>query len=196
MKKIMLSLAIATISLASYKKADAQVSVQINLGGLFSAAINSVPTVPVAPVAADDYYYYNDINCYYDVANSQYIYPDNGMWYYSTSVPVIFQNYDFRSARYSRMDRRAFMGRGINAQPYSRQMMMANRGNYNAPMMNRGYNNRMDDRRMEQDRYAQQQYNRQAQMQDRQQFDHMQRNITMNNRDRGNYRESSHRDHF
>ncbi|WP_447641246.1 MULTISPECIES: hypothetical protein [Chitinophagaceae] len=157
MKKTILSLAIAIISLASYKKADAQVSVQINIGGVFSAAINSAPVM--APIAAvpSDYYYYDDINCYYDVANSQYIYPDNGMWYYSATIPVLFRNYDFRNARHIAMDKRAFMGRGINPIAYNRQPVMNNRG----------FNNPMEYRRMEQDRYAQQNFNRQPQMQER-----------------------------
>jgi|GEM_PF-6195650 len=173
MKKIILSLAIATISLASDKKADAQVSVQLNIGGVFSAAINSAP-IMAAPIAdAGDYYYYDDINCYYDVANSQYIYPYEGGWYYSNTIPVMYRNYDFRNARRIAMDRRAFQGRNIRPVAFNRQPMMDN---------DRGFENR----RMEQNRIPQQNWNRQPQMQHA---------VTMNNNSR-NMREASHRGRF
>lgn len=175
MKKVILSLAVAAISLASYKKADAQVSVQINIGGLFSATVNSAPMMSAPMVAnAGDYYYYNDINCYYDVANCQYIYPYDGGWYYSSAVPVMYRNYDFRNARRTAMDRRAFLGRGINPVAYNRPAMVDNRG----------YNNPMGNGRMEQqDRFAQQNFNRQPQMQQERQMQ-VQRAITMNNNGR------------
>lgn len=186
MKKVILSLAIATISLASYKKADAQVSVQINLGGVFSAAISSAP-VMAAPIVANsgDYYYYDDINCYYDVANSQYIYPDNGAWYYSASIPVMFGNYDFRNARRIAMDRRSFMGRGINPVAFNnRQPMMMNG--------NRGFINPMGSGRMNQDRFAQQNMARQPQMQERR-MEQMGGQPNMNNRGSNNPMQNGNR---
>ncbi|MFT4202731.1 MAG: hypothetical protein QM610_02350 [Chitinophagaceae bacterium] len=167
MKKIFLSLSIAAISMTGYKSANAQVSVQLNIGGILSAAISSAPVV----ADAGNYYYYDDINCYYDVANSQYIYPENGAWYYSNTVPVIYRNYNFRNARHIAMDRRAFQGRGINARPFNQQQNM-------------GYRNQMPGRPMEQQqRYAQQNVSpRQPQMQNRQQVE--QRSITMNRNER------------
>ncbi|PZP50819.1 MAG: hypothetical protein DI598_04750 [Pseudopedobacter saltans] len=178
MKKIFHSLAIIAISFASYKKAEAQVSVQINVGGIFSAAISSAP-VMAAPIVANtnDYYYYDDINCYYDVANGQYIYPDNGVWYYSSAVPMLFENYNFRNARHIAMDRRAFMGRGINPIAFNRQPMMGNGRMNNMPMGNN---------RMNQDRFAQQNMARQPQMQERRMEQFGSSQPMMNNRGSNN----------
>ncbi len=163
MKKLVLSSAIVAISIASYKKADAQLSLQINIGGVFSATVSTAPTVPV--VAASDYYYYNDINCYYDVANNQYIYPENGAWYYSSVAPVMFSNYDFRNSRRTVMDRKSFEGRNIRPTVYNRQ----------AIPNNNGYNNTMN-----QNRFAQQNRAKEPQMQQRNN-QQAQRSMAMNN---------------
>jgi hypothetical protein len=84
MKKIAFALALFMSVLA-----HSQVSVNVNIG-----------TPPNwGPVGYDDsrYYFLPDIDIYYDVTQSQYIYLDNGVWVRERSVPARYRNYDFYS---------------------------------------------------------------------------------------------------
>jgi len=66
--------------------AHAQVSVNVNIG-----------TPPNwGPVGYDDsrYYYLPDIDTYYDVVQSQYIYDNNGTWIRERRLPAQYRQYD------------------------------------------------------------------------------------------------------
>jgi hypothetical protein len=68
---------------------NAQVSVSVNIG-----------TPPVwAPVdhASADYYYIPDVQCYYDVRATQFIYLNNGVWIRSGYLPQQYRGYDLNS---------------------------------------------------------------------------------------------------
>ncbi|OXB15695.1 hypothetical protein [Flavobacterium reichenbachii] len=67
----------------------AQVSINVNIG-----------TPPSwGPEGYDDsrYYYLPDIDVYYDVNNSQYIYDNNGVWVREKRIPARYRNYDLYS---------------------------------------------------------------------------------------------------
>ena len=85
MKKFILILTLIA-GTAIYKSAEAQVSVNINIGAQ-----------PVwGPVGYDyaEYYYLPDIECYYYVPRRQFIYMSNGRWEFSYSLPYRYRNYD------------------------------------------------------------------------------------------------------
>ncbi len=85
MKKLILLSAILLTSLISYK-ADAQVSVNVNIG-----------TQPVwGPVGYDyvQYYYLPDIDAYYAVDARRYTYFSGGRWITSAYLPPMYRNYD------------------------------------------------------------------------------------------------------
>jgi len=44
------------------------------------------------------YYYFPDWGMYYDVRNSEYVYMDEGNWFFSRQVPMRYASYDFSSA--------------------------------------------------------------------------------------------------
>lgn len=81
---------VLAIALFAATSAQAQVSVNVNLG------------VPVwgPPVASSvDYYYLPDIDAYYDLRSTQYVYVNQGRWIRSRSLPVAYRNYDLRNGR-------------------------------------------------------------------------------------------------
>jgi len=73
----------------------AQVSVNVNIG---TPKVNvNIGQPPVwGPAGYDDveYYYLPDIQVYYDIRLSQYIYFGNGQWIRSRSLPRYCRNYD------------------------------------------------------------------------------------------------------
>jgi len=69
--------------------ADAQVSVHVNIG-----------TPPMwGPAGYDDvrYYYLPDVESYYDVQTSMFIYNRNGIWIHRTYLPARYRSYDLYS---------------------------------------------------------------------------------------------------
>lgn len=66
--------------------ANAQVNVSINIG--------SQPAWGPTGYDHVDYYYLPDIDCYYDVPNKVYVYPDNNSWRRSRTLPSRYGNFD------------------------------------------------------------------------------------------------------
>ncbi|UQD57204.1 hypothetical protein [Flavobacterium sp. K5-23] len=67
----------------------AQVSVSVNIG--------SPPLWGPAGYAEVDYYYLPDVQSYYDIRASQFIYFGNGRWIRSRYLPRQYRNYDLYS---------------------------------------------------------------------------------------------------
>ncbi|SNR29885.1 hypothetical protein [Flavobacterium sp. ov086] len=70
----------------SFSYTQAQVSVNVNIG-----------TPPAwGPVGYTDvrYYYLPDLQTYYDVSTSNYVYLNNGRWVRTRSLPSVYRNYD------------------------------------------------------------------------------------------------------
>ncbi|NMH29623.1 hypothetical protein [Flavobacterium silvaticum] len=84
MKKFLLILVFATATTFG------QVSVNVNISAPFWA--------PPTPVGVQ-YYYLPDINTYYDIGTTEYIYVNRGNWIRSRNLPVVYRNYDFRRGR-------------------------------------------------------------------------------------------------
>jgi len=90
MKKLILFAAVLMVSLLSINNVKAQVSLNVNIG-----------QQPVwGPTGYDhvDYYYFPDIDAYYYVPTSQYIYSNGGRWVWVRSLPSQFRNFDLYKA--------------------------------------------------------------------------------------------------
>lgn len=90
-----LKLITAGIILFAASTSQAQVSINVNLG---APAVVVRPTwVPQNQVNVD-FYYLPEIQSYYDVNASMYVYMNNGNWCRTRYVPVQYRNYDLRHA--------------------------------------------------------------------------------------------------
>ncbi len=78
-------IAVGIILLVS-STSQAQVSVSLNIG--------TAPSWAPRGYANVEYYYLPDIETYYDVRASQYIYFGGGVWTRSRYLPVQYRNYD------------------------------------------------------------------------------------------------------
>lgn len=65
----------------------AQVNVSINIGNQPAWGPTGYDHV--------DYYYLPDIDCYYDVPNKVYVYPNGNSWVRSRNLPSKYKNFDF-----------------------------------------------------------------------------------------------------
>lgn len=80
--KIILALLFAV----SVNNMSAQVSVNVNVG--------TPPRWAPATPAGVEYYFLPDINSYYDIRTTEYIYVTNGKWVRSRSLPVAYRSYN------------------------------------------------------------------------------------------------------
>lgn len=71
----------------AFTGAQAQVSVNVNVG--------TPPAWGPAESPQARYYYIPDIETYYDVNSSEYIYLTNGRWVRTTAVPAPYRSYNF-----------------------------------------------------------------------------------------------------
>lgn len=65
--------------------AQSQVSVNVNIGP---------PPVWGPPVTVEEYYYLPDVESYYDLRTSQFIYLNRGNWIRSTALPARYRGYN------------------------------------------------------------------------------------------------------
>ncbi|KAF2080060.1 hypothetical protein [Flavobacterium sharifuzzamanii] len=70
----------------SFGYVQAQVSVNVNIG--------TPPAWGPAGYADARYYYLPDLETYYDVSTSNYVYLNNGKWVRTRSLPSAYRNYD------------------------------------------------------------------------------------------------------
>jgi hypothetical protein len=66
--------------------ANAQVSVNVNIG--------SPPMWGPAGYTDVQYYYLPDVQAYYDIRSSMFIYQNSGVWVHRTYLPTRYRNYD------------------------------------------------------------------------------------------------------
>ena len=81
-----LKIAIAGLVLLVANATQAQVSINVNIG--------NPPAWGPAGYAEMEYYYLPDIEAYYDVRASQFIYFGGGRWVRSRHLPYHYRNYD------------------------------------------------------------------------------------------------------
>ena len=79
-------IAAGIVLLATTATTQAQVSVNVNIG--------TPPAWGPAGYSNIDYYYIPDVQSYYDIRNSQFIYYGNGKWIRSRNLPQQYRNYD------------------------------------------------------------------------------------------------------
>jgi len=84
MKTLKLFLFVTALFLAV--TTQAQVSVNVNLG--------SPPQWGPVGYSEARYYYLPDVEAYYDVPSSMFIYLDRGIWVHRTYLPTRYRNYD------------------------------------------------------------------------------------------------------
>lgn len=89
MKKQIVLAAIVLLSCFGYG-AHAQVSVHFNL--------ETQPVWGPAGYTYAQYYYIPDIDAYYDVANRDYVYLQDGQWVTTSYLPPVYANYDMARA--------------------------------------------------------------------------------------------------
>lgn len=77
---------LATLLLFASNAMQAQVSVNVNLG--------AQPSWGPVGYSAVDYYYIPDVQAYYDVRATQFIYLNGGNWIRSSRLPQQYRNYD------------------------------------------------------------------------------------------------------
>ena len=75
------------IAFIAFGSAQAQVSVNVNIG--------TPPAWGPAGYSEVQYYYLPDIETYYDVRTSEYIYLTNGRWVRTGTVPAPYRTYNF-----------------------------------------------------------------------------------------------------
>jgi hypothetical protein len=90
MKKVILKTLLAgALVLSIHAGTQAQVSVNINIG--------NQPAWGPTGYNHVDYYYLPDVESYYDVSTSQYIYQEGGRWIFARNLPARYRNYDLYS---------------------------------------------------------------------------------------------------
>jgi hypothetical protein len=85
MKKLTILFAFS-IGLIMASQAQVSVNVGVNIGGQ--------PDWGPAGYDRADYYYFPDMDVYYDVPQRQYVYMNNGRWFFGASLPGRYRNYD------------------------------------------------------------------------------------------------------
>ncbi|AYD46977.1 hypothetical protein [Arachidicoccus soli] len=85
MKKILIAFVIL-FSCLQLQKASAQLSLSINIG--------SQPAWGPVGYNYVQYYYLPDINCYYNVADGEYVYPVGNHWHFASRLPERYRDYD------------------------------------------------------------------------------------------------------
>ncbi|SDH09096.1 hypothetical protein SAMN04488062_10495 [Flavobacterium omnivorum] len=76
----------AIVFLVGTNAIQAQVSVNVNIG--------SPPAWGPVGYSAVDYYYLPDVEAYYDIRNTQFIYFGRGQWIRSRNLPTQYRNYN------------------------------------------------------------------------------------------------------
>lgn len=88
MKKLKL-LALLGIILFASTTIHAQVSINVNIG--------TAPSWGPSGYSNVDYYYLPDVQAYYDIRATQFIYLSNGRWIHARYLPGRYRNYDLYS---------------------------------------------------------------------------------------------------
>lgn len=84
--KTIKSITIAMLLLFATSSIQAQVSINVNIG--------AQPVWAPEVHSSANYYYIPDVQCYYDVRATQFIYLNNGAWIRSSRLPHHYRNYD------------------------------------------------------------------------------------------------------
>ena len=86
MKKFILLTALFAGAIFFHSNAQVKVNVNLNVG--------SQPVWGPTGYDRADYYYLPDIDCYYDINRSQFIYNSGNRWVFASQLPSRYRNYD------------------------------------------------------------------------------------------------------
>lgn len=137
MKKIYLTAAFIAASFSIYQSASAQVSIHINLGGSRPQA------QPIIYDNADEYYYYPDLNVYFNLASHRYMYMDGNHWLNATQMPVAYRNYNMNNMRRVSINQHdAYLQNDRHRQLYNNGRNEYARGPVNNNNRDRNFDNR------------------------------------------------------
>src|SRR5476651_2496364 len=89
MKKLLLPIALLACIFSS-NIAGAQLRVGLGL----NVNIGARPSWGVPGNYAGNFYYMPEIDSYYDIANRQFIYDEDGNWVYADNLPYYYRDYD------------------------------------------------------------------------------------------------------
>ena len=122
-------IAVGIIFLVSHAS-NAQISVNLNIG--------TAPAWGPSGYSNVDYYYLPDVEAYYDIRDSQFIYYGNGAWVRSRYLPRQYRNYDLYSGYKVVLNNYHGHRPYTNFQNHRRTYKVGYRGNY---QQNIGYRN-------------------------------------------------------
>lgn len=127
------------IVLLVFSSAQAQVSVNVNIG--------TAPSWGPRGYAAVEYYYLPDVQAYYDIRASQFIYYGNGNWVRSRYLPRQYRNYDLYSGH--KIVLNGYHGNRPYAhfKNHKKHYKAGHREGYYRPIAHRYDDRRYDDRR-------------------------------------------------
>ena len=111
MKKILIAIFLLAGVLS--QNAHAQLRVSINIGH----------QPAWGPVGYDhaDYYYLPDVDCYYDIEGSQFVYFDQGRWIYAAALPPRYGRVDlYRSYKVVVNEPRPYLHADVYRRKYAR----------------------------------------------------------------------------
>ncbi|MDB5231976.1 MAG: hypothetical protein JWN76_2781 [Chitinophagaceae bacterium] len=135
MKKLLLATFISAMAIGF--SANAQINVNINLGGQPNLWLPS-------GYQSNDYYYMPDMNAYYYVPERVFVYNENGNWLRSSRLPSRYSNYDLRRIRKVVVrDRPPFMNTNLYQERHDNGKHL---GWYKNGKAADRYDNRRDDR--------------------------------------------------
>jgi hypothetical protein len=126
-------LAIGIILLLS-NASNAQLSVNVNIG--------TPPAWGPSGYSNVDYYYLPDIEAYYDIRDSQFIYYGNGTWIRSRYLPRQFRNYDLYNGYKVVLNNYHGNSPYNNFQNHSRVYRVGYRGHYQKTVGHRHFEQR------------------------------------------------------
>ena len=111
---------------------NAQVSINVNLG--------LAPSWGPVGYSSVDYYYLPEVESYYDIRASQFIFISNGIWIRSSYLPRMYRNYDLYNGYKVPMNNyhgsRPYTSNVYNKKNYYRGY---NKGRYQKPIGNRNH---------------------------------------------------------
>lgn len=175
MKKLFFALLLVSGFLL--QKADAQVRVGVNIN------IGAQPDW--GPYGYDNaqYYYFPDIDIYYDVLNREFVYFDGYDWRFSPYLPSMYSDFDLYGAYKVVINE----PRPYLRADYYRRQYYSYRGYHNQPVIrdyrNNGYADRRDERFEQRgERYEQRGYRFEDHNRDNRSFDQRNNNYDNNNR--------------
>lgn len=85
-KLLLLSIVVTAFLFSNETKAQVRFNVNVNLGAR--------PSWGLPGNYAGDYYYFPEIDSYYDIPNHQFIYFDGRDWEFTSELPSMYRDYD------------------------------------------------------------------------------------------------------